>query len=93
MTVALEEHVRQGRAEGGVTQVDRDDVSGRGLNSHSGIEQGGAGIVHMGSCRALSCLPSSELSILTLARDPASTVTVVRMKPDNDILSLIINLL
>ena len=91
MTVALEEHVRQGRAEGGVTQVDRDDVSGHGLHSHSGIEQGRAGIVHMGPCWALSCLPSSDLRILTLARDPANTV--VRMKPDNDILSLIINLL
>ena len=48
VTIALEEHVRQGRAEGGVTHMDRDDVRGRGLHSHSSIEQGGAEIAHIG---------------------------------------------
>ena len=48
VTIALEEHVRQGRAEGRVTHVDRDDVGGRGFHSHSGIEQGGAEIAHIG---------------------------------------------
>ena len=35
--------------------------------------------------RALSCLPSSDLRILTLARNPFNTVggrLVVKMKPD-----------
>ena len=48
VTVALEEHVRQGGAESGVTHVDRDDVGGRGLHSHSSLEQGRAEIADIG---------------------------------------------
>ena len=48
VAVALEEHVRQGGAERGVPHMDRDDVGGRGLHSHSGLEQGGAEIADIG---------------------------------------------
>ena len=45
MIIGLEEHVRQGGAEGCMA---RDDVGGRGLHNHFGIKQDGVEIVHKG---------------------------------------------
>ena len=64
MTIALEEHIRQSGAEGGVTHMDRDDVRGRGLHSHSGIEQGGAEIAH------IILVPGPQLPALLRSQDP-----------------------
>ena len=65
MTIGLEEHVRQGGAEGCMA---RDDVGGRGLHNRFGIKQGGVEIVHKG----LALMTGPQMPALLWCQDPRS---------------------